>query len=104
MVFEYTRKTIPVDPAVMLECLGAIEGGMSVNAAAMVYDIPETSLRRHWKAYMSGTQIPAHGGKPSLPPAVELELATVVKVAAANGFGYSIEEIKTFVGEYVRMK
>ncbi len=104
MVFKYTRKTTPIDPAVMSECLSAVEGGMPVNAAANAYRVPETTLRRYWKAILSDAQIQSHGGKPSLPPDVEIELATVVKVAAANGFGYSMDEIKEFVGEFVRKK
>jgi hypothetical protein len=93
---------MPHDSAIIQQGLEAIQGGMSIRAAAARFQIPEPSLRRYWHLYLTDTPRALHGGTPSLPPQVEIQLASVVKVASASGFGFTTEEIKEFVGAYVR--
>jgi hypothetical protein len=85
----------------MAQCLASVEEGESLRGAARNFGFVESTVRRHWHSIQSGIPRALPGAHSSLPPQVELDLATVVKVASRNGFGYTMEEIKSFVGAFV---
>jgi hypothetical protein len=101
MVFKYQRKCAPVNQSLIQQALQAVDNGMSVNAAAKQFAIPESTLRRHRNAQLGNQVLRPPGGIPSLPPSQEVELATLVKTAAEHGFAFSMEDIRVFVGKYV---
>src|SRR5271156_5469970 len=102
MSYNYKRKTEKRDPAVMEAALVAIHNGSMVNKAAHDFDIPEKTLRDHYKAGLSGNPIAKCGATPCLPAHMEIDLAGIIKEAANNGFGFSKEEVKLFVADYVK--
>lgn len=104
MVFKYKRKTEPPSKERIQQGLASAGGGMSVSASAKTCGISVTTLRRHNVAVLQGVPLAPRGGHPSLPPETEIHLATLVKVAGECGFGFTMEQIKVFVGSYVREK
>jgi transposase-like protein len=98
----YKRKKEAIDETVILEALTAVQRGMSVNAAALHFDLPESTLRWRNKAALSDKTAIKVGTHPSLPAHTELELASIIKVAAKQGFGFSMEEMKLFISDYVK--
>jgi hypothetical protein len=98
----YKRKTRDRDPSILVECLTAIQSeGLSVRSAAAQYNLPEATVRRHHHAALLEKAVPRKGSVTSLPSSVEGEIAALIKTSASLGFGFSKEEVKAFVGDYV---
>jgi hypothetical protein len=73
-----------------------------LRAAAREFDIPYTTLNRHYQAKLNQTCLHNQERMPSLSREVENEVATVARGAATRGFGLQREELKTFIGEFDR--
>jgi hypothetical protein len=100
---KYLLKKEPVDREKLQNCLRVIrEEGVSVNAAALQFGIPEATVRRHNNANKFGECVSPIGRVPYVPPDVQSELAVIAKTAARHGFGLTREEVRDLVAGYVQ--
>ena len=76
---------------------------MSLNAAALHFGLPEATVRRYKKKISSDTPIASHGGIPSLPDNLQLELENIARLASTHGFGLTKEEFRLFIASYVKI-
>jgi hypothetical protein len=104
MVSGYKKKKPPQNRAGIQECLDAMtsDGSLSIRGAALHFGFPEATVRRHWHAVKNASSVPTVGNQNSLPSKTEAELSVLIKSAAVHGFGFSRQDVKEFVGSFVR--
>jgi hypothetical protein len=99
----YKAKRPPVDTNKIKECLQyMIDNHTSLLAAATHFNLPETTVRRHYKASLEEKGVARAGRPPCIPIDTQAELAVIAKTAAAHGFGLAKEELKGLLGGYVQ--
>jgi hypothetical protein len=99
----YVCKKALVDRDAVAQCLQAYdEGGISLRQAATNFNLPYTTVQRHFQAKRQSVTLPPVGRLPSLPIHISTDIAVIAKTAAANGFGLLKVELKAFIGDFLK--
>jgi hypothetical protein len=97
------RKTDPTNRDHIEECIQyMISSGVNLNAASKEYAIPEATLRRHKKKSTEGVTIGVHGTLAWVPLELQKEIASVARMSAYHGFGFTKKELQSFIGEFLK--
>jgi hypothetical protein len=96
-------KPQPVDKIRIQQCLEyMVEMGLSLNAAANHFGLPEATVRRHKKHALLNAPLTSPGGQPSLPPDMQADIASIARISASHDFGFSKEELRLFIGGFIQ--
>lgn len=100
---NYVAKKVPVNRDQIKACLEHMRShSLSLNAAAILFQLPETTVRRHNNYQQREVELPPVGRLPCIPSGVQVEVAQIARIAAAHGFGLSREELRKLIGDYVK--
>lgn len=103
MVRRYKRKREVTKKENIFECVNFIESqSTSVRAGARRCNVPLATLQRYLNAQRQSGIVNCVGRMPSLPNSVQTDIAEIARIAARNGFGLLREELRQFVGNFVK--
>jgi hypothetical protein len=79
-----------------------IREGMSIRQATQLNGVSKTTALRNLQADRVDIPMRTASGVLSVPPDVQAEIAEVVCTAAKYGFGLQRDELKVYVGDFVK--